>query len=291
MPTVNGVASDMALIEPGDRPSCIYFKIFDVSVAVFCSDPDVYGWLVKGYGALASGDRSASLRYAAGKRADGSYYLDTAEGATHTAGSDSEFLYNFEKDLTLSLQAVRQDLYFIHGAALALAGQACLFVAPSGSGKSTTTWAALHHGFDYLSDELAPIDLAKKIIMPYPHALCLKAVPPAPFTLPAGTLYTERTIHVPTDCLPAQVNYDPVPLKAIFFVKYHPDRSEPLISPISHAEAAARLYANGLNQLMHEDSGLPGAVAICQDIPAFELFTTSHLAPAIQLLRATLLNR
>jgi len=280
----------MTLIKPCDLPSCIYFKIFDISVAVTCGDPDIYGWLVKGYGALISRDLSASLNYVAGKQADGSYYLNTPEGATIIARVDSEFLYYFEKDLTLTLQAVRQDLYFIHGAALALAGQGCLFVAASGSGKSTTTWAALHHGFEYLSDELAPINLVNKTITPYPHALCLKAVPPAPYVLPTETLYTKRTIHVPTECLPSAVCYDTVPLKAIFFVKYHPELSEPLISPISHAQAAARLYANGLNQLAHEESGLPGAVAICQDIPAFELFTTPHLEPAIQLLRATLLK-
>jgi hypothetical protein len=276
------------MITPGVSPSSICLKVFDVDIAVSCSNQDIYDWLLRGYGALVSPGHSASLNYIAGKQADGGYYLMTPDGATLIAGNDSQFLYNFEKDLTLALQSVRQDLYFIHGAALALADLGFLFVASSGSGKSTTTWAALHHGFDYLSDELAPIDLAEKRIMPYPHALCLKAVPPAPYTLPAATLFTARTIHVPTECLPSVVRYDPIPLNAIFFVKYQPENSEPSISSLSPAEAAARLYTNGLNQLAHKDSGLSGAIAICQDIPAFELFTTSRLESAIQLLRSTL---
>ena len=287
---LKGVASDMPLTKTDDRPSRICFSIFNIKIAVSCGDRDIYGWLIKGYGALVSPDCSATLNYAAGKLSDGAYFLKTPEGETLTTRSDSQFIYNFEKDITLALQGVRQDLYFIHGAALALADQGCLFVAASGSGKSTTAWAALHHGFDYLSDELAPIDLAGRTIMPYPHAICLKAVPPAPYALPAGTLYTARTIHVPTEYLPSAVRYDPVPLKAIFFVKYHPELSEPALTPLSQAKAAARLYTNGLNQLAHKDSGLSGAVAICGDIPAFELCTTSHLESAIQLLRTALRN-
>jgi hypothetical protein len=239
--------------------------------------PDTHYWLLRGYGSLVAQVCSATLNYAAGQQPDGGYYLKTPEGAILGADNDSQFLFNFEKDLTLALQAVRQDLYFIHGAALALADAGCLFVAASGSGKSTTAWAALHLGFDYLSDELAPINLIEKTIIPYPHALCLKALPPTPYALPSGTLYTARTIHVPTACLPSEVRFDPIPLKAIFFVKYQPERGEPSISPISQAEAAARLYANGLNQLAHQDCGLSGAVAICRDTPAFELFTTPRL--------------
>jgi hypothetical protein len=276
------------VITPGTGPLRICLTVFGVDVAVSCSDPDIRDWLLRGYGSLVTQGRSATLNYAAGQQADGGYFLKTPEGATLIADSDSQFLYNFEKDLTLALQAVRQDLYFIHGAALALADAGCLFVAASGGGKSTTTWAALHYGFDYLSDELAPINLQEKTIIPYPHALCLKALPPAPYALPAGTLYTTRTIHVPTACLPSVVRFDPIPLKAIFFINYSPERSEPSISPISQAEAAARLYTNGLNQLAHKDSGLTGAVAICRDLPAFELFTTSRLESAVQLLRATL---
>ena len=51
-----------------------------------------------------------------------------------------------------------------------------LLAGASGNGKSTTAWALLHRGFQYLSDELAPLDLSAMTVHAFPHALCLKHV-------------------------------------------------------------------------------------------------------------------
>jgi hypothetical protein len=95
-----------------------------------------------------------------------------------------------KKELTIDLQKIRRELYFLHAASLSLAGQGLLIVAASGRGKSTTAWALLHHGFDYLSDELAPVDLGSLRVQFYPHALCLKKAPTLPYSLPERTLRT-----------------------------------------------------------------------------------------------------
>ena len=57
-----------------------------------------------------------------------------------------------------------------------------------GTGKSTLTLALAEHGLEYLSDELAPVDLERLTVAPYPHAVCLKSAPPPPYDLPQGTL-------------------------------------------------------------------------------------------------------
>jgi hypothetical protein len=135
------------------------------------------------------------------------------------ASDDGEFLFLFEKDMTIELQKHRSDLYFIHSAALEFAGKAFLLVAPSRGGKSTTTWGLLHHGLRYLSDELAPIRLETMEVYPYPHAICLKQKQPQPYLLSDRTLYTSRTMHVPTELLPGEIGERPTPLIAIFFLQ------------------------------------------------------------------------
>jgi len=45
--------------------------------------------------------------------------------------------------LTIELQKLRSDLYFLHAAVLGFKGKACLLVAPSGGGKSLTTWGVI----------------------------------------------------------------------------------------------------------------------------------------------------
>jgi hypothetical protein len=102
-------------------------------------------------------------------------------------------LFLFEKEMTVEIEKLRPDLYFVYAAVLALEHAAVMLVGESGSGKSTTTWASLHHGRRYFSDELGPLNLQTGEVYPHPHALCLKDVPPGPYPLPKNTLYTAHT--------------------------------------------------------------------------------------------------
>jgi hypothetical protein len=185
------------------------------------------------------------------------------------------------------LQRLRRDLYFIHAAALEFAGKAYMLVAPSGSGKSTTTWALLHHGFQYLSDELGPIDLKTLEVYPYPHALCLKNAPPTSYPLPARVLRTSRTLHISPRNLPCGVSTSPFPLAAIFFLQYDPEACAPAVQPLNKAEAGVRLFANALNPLAHPGDGLDGAIKIATESACFKL-TTADLSSTCQLVLTTI---
>ena len=189
--------------------------------------------------------------------------------------------------MTIELQKIRRRLYFLHAAALGFASRALLIVAASGMGKSTTAWALLHHGFDYLSDELAPLDLDSLQVQPYPHALCLKKEPPLPYSLPEQTLRMSSTLHVPTAQLPSPVISQPMPLSAIFFLEYCPELKFPTARILTKAEAAVRLFVNALNPLAHEEDGLAGAAVIAHKVPSFHL-KSAELSLTCELVRTVL---
>jgi hypothetical protein len=228
------------------------------------------------------------LEYEIGKYREGSsYFLQRGGQLVRTVTEADDLLFFFEEDLTLELQRVRANLYFLHAAALEWAGKACLLVAPSGNGKSTTTWALLHHGFDYLSDELGPVDLNTLKVHPYPHALCLKAAPPVVYPLPAGVLRTDRTWHIPPTHLPCGVSAGPLPIAALFFVQYNPHALSPTVHPLSKAEAGVRVFASALNPLAHPGEGLDGAIKIASASPCFKL-TTADLPSTCRLVQSTI---
>ena len=195
-------------------------------------------------------------------------------------------LFLLEKDLTVELQKKRPDLYFLHSAAIEWRGKAYLLAAEAGSGKSTTTWALLHHGLRYLSDELSPIDLDTMQVFPYPHALCLKQ-PPPDYPLPAGTIDLGRTLHVPVRLLPSAAIIKPLPLGAVFLVKYFPDLGAPDLRAISSAEASARLYLTALNALSHPNRGLDAVVRIAEQVPCFAIHS-ADLPGTCDLIRSAL---
>ena len=185
----------------------------------------------------------------------------------------SDLLYVLEKDITIELQKKRPDLLFLHSAALDWHGKAYLLAAESGCGKSTTAWALLHHGFQYLTDELSPIDLHSMRVFPYPHALCLKRPPPQPYPLPADVVHLGRTMHVPTRSFPSAAASTPRPLGAVFLLKYCPDLDAPSLRAIGPAEAGVRLYLNALNALAHPNHGLDAVARIAEQVPCFAVLS------------------
>jgi hypothetical protein len=249
----------------------IELSVFDCNIRIECPDDYARSLLVANYGWFQMQSKEPQLRYFINReRASQEFMITRDDVEPLLASDDGEFLFQFEKDMTIQLQKLRRELYFLHAAALEFAGRSFLLVAASGGGKSTTAWGLLHQGFRYLSDELAPVSLESMEVQPYPHAICLKKEPPKPYFLPDRTVYTSKTMHVPTKFLPSEVGRGPTPLLAIFFLQ-GPRSSAPGIKLISKAEAAARLFANALNPLAHAGEGLDGAIEIVRRKPCFEL--------------------
>ena len=180
-----------------------------------------------------------------------------------------DLVYEFEKDMTQRVQLLRTDLFFIHGAALSVSERCVIISGESGSGKSSLAWFMSHNGFDYLSDELAPVDPAVLHVEPYPHALCLKNEPLSEPALPDSTQYTDATLHVPAYELPTRALERPCPLSFLIFIDGSLNGRDLVVRAINSAESAARLYANGLNQLSHRCDGLPAAVGMASGVSSY----------------------
>ncbi len=168
--------------------SDLQFRIFDRRIKILCGDELFRSLLLANYAAFQEPAGSADIEYIVERQQSGGFYIHRDNETLAEENSDEairyQFVYLLEKLITVDLQKSRTDLYFVHSSALERHGRAIMIAADSGTGKSTTTWALLQHGFNYLSDELAPIDPGNLDIHPYPHALCLKVH--ASRTLPAA---------------------------------------------------------------------------------------------------------
>lgn len=269
---------------PTDMPSeLLHLQAMGCNFTVRCmASPDIGQALVTAFGGLqvsAPDLGQTSIHYTV--RQDHTGIRLETNSIPQQADDLGDLLYVLDKSITLALQGARKDLCFVHGGAVVTPeGRVAVLTAASGSGKSTATWALLHHGFGYLSDELAPIDPGSLQVFSYPHALCLKRRPPAPYPLPAETLVTTRSLHVPVTGSPA-----PARLAAIFFVDHRYPENQPIVTELSPARAAMHLYANTLNPLAHHNDGLDAVVGITQNVPSYNLNTT-NLSAACEALHA-----
>ena len=251
-----------------------------------CAESKTYALVTAAYGEMQGEVRTVDLDYAVGRdRAVGTFYIARRGRTALSAPDDGRFLALFDEDIAIELQKLRRDLYFVHAAVLTSGAAAVMLVGLPGGGKSTLTWALLHHGVGFLSDELAPVDLDTLEVHPYPRTLALKREPPSSYPLPRRTVMTSRSFHVRD--VPARGDTAPTVLGAVVFVQYDPAASGPAIRRLTAAEAGARLYANALNPLAHEGDGLDGAVRITQTQPCYDL-VTADLPATCALLTQTL---
>ena len=201
LPVPELAPSERRLAVPASKS--LRFLILERRVRASCEDEELAHLLEHNFGRLIaprSGDppQTFATRCDATPRASCS---SAPDGEPLFAAETGELLYLLEKDLTIETRSSAATCTSCTRAR-SCDGTAVLVVGASGAGKSTLTWALCHHGFRYLSDELAPIELGDLRVHGYPHALCLEGAPPAPYALPASTVKTAFTLHVPADELP-----------------------------------------------------------------------------------------
>lgn len=245
-------------------------------VRIECEDARLEAIVRANFGAMlaAEGEQPPDLDYLlCAHPGPASFTLRRAGAPVESAHQAADLLFLLEKDLVVALQRRRADLLFLHAAALVHGGRAYVLAGDSGHGKSTTAWGLLHHGFGYLSDELAPIDLATLEVLAYPHALCLKRAPPPEYPLPAqGVLDLQATLHVSAQSLPQLAAVQArSPLEAVLFVRYRKDATTPVLRELGRAETGARLYVASLNALAHHQRGMDAVARIAAKVTGFTL--------------------
>jgi hypothetical protein len=255
------------------------------AIRVECPDEAVHRLVAGNFDGLrVPAARAPMAVYALARSASG--FAVAADGLAESCADEAELLFAVEKGITLLLQRRRSDLLFLHAAAVETGGRALLVLAQSGGGKSTVAWTLLHHGFQYLSDELAPVDLARLEVHPYAHAVCLKWSPPPPFSVPADSLRTRWSWHVPTAALPTAAIARPRPIGSLLFLEARSASGTPRLEAISPGQAAARLYQGALNALAHPIDGLDAVVHLARSAPAFTLSAADPESTAALLVSA-----
>jgi hypothetical protein len=253
-------------LTPGSGSIDLTLVVCGCAVVCHCDDQETAAILDAAFGGMrASTPARLPLRRFRVRRSDAVFQVSDGD-RTRTFPDADSVLFHIDKEMTLALQLERRDLFFLHAAVVAREGAAIVLPAVSGTGKSTFTLALLEHGFDYHSDELAPIDVPTLEVHSYPHAVNLKTLPPAAVRLPSGAVRHGGRLHVPAPSAPRG------PGRLAVFV--FPQRSHERFSglrPMSAAQGAARLMAHVLNPLAHPVGGLDAAVALARSVPCYEL--------------------
>ena len=141
-----------------------------------------------------------------------------------------------------------RDLVRVHAAAASFGHQAVILPGPMGAGKSTLVAGLMARGATYLTDEVAALDPATGLVLPYPKPLSLG---PAPALLkpiewePSTTArsYLGAGGVVPAHVLGPSIADSGVPLGLVVLPRYVPSAPTEIVR-ISQAEALASVAAH-----------------------------------------------
>jgi hypothetical protein len=95
--------------------------------------------------------------------------LGMADGANSAATEIDCVQCLIEAEIMTALGLIAPEIDFVHAASLSRHGFSVLLVGPSGSGKTTLSVAAAGRGFELLGDDVACVDLKRRVAYSYPR--------------------------------------------------------------------------------------------------------------------------
>lgn len=187
-----------------------------------------------------------------------------------------------------AVEYLAERYLLVHAGAVAYGGQGILVPAASGSGKTTLIAALVAAGCEYLSDEVAVLDLITGRLLPFPKCLGIKAGGRRVLVGRYPALRGKALRHwingeavwllpPPEAAWPAA----PVPVRHIVLPRYIP-RTPPTMVPISRSTALAAVAAQCHRPQVHGAASVGGLVAVLRDADCHSM-STGDLGRSVEL--------
>jgi hypothetical protein len=177
-------------------------------------------------------------------------------------GPLSDARWELRERITRLFMNTRPDLLWLHAAGVAQDGHAILITGPSGSGKSMLAATLVAEGFDYLGDDVLPVDACTKTVHPFPITPAVRGRSPHYMLTADARRLPKRNVVVKRD----QVATAPMPIAAIVFPTFSPGPT--LTKPVSPAQVAFELLRQCRNFERHREYAVRAMTAIAETTPA-----------------------
>jgi hypothetical protein len=195
-------------------------------------------------------------------------------------GSLAQARWELRERVTDLLMNARPDLVWLHAAGVVRDGDALLISGPSGSGKSALATRLIGHGFDYLGDDVLPLDPQTRRVHPFP-------VTPAVRSGPSHCMLAVEARRLPRSDVVvrrAQVATGPTPVAAIVFPRFAPGPSR--VHPQPPARVALELLRQCRDFERHRAAAVLAISALAGAAPAWSVSFADPGCGAEAIIRA-----
>lgn len=255
----------------------LYIEFDGQQLTIGTDVPDMHEFLANEYAAMLVPAQRESIGRIDFLRNGKGYSVRGIREAEYAAPLGSLF-ESVKAEVMFHFISSRQDLMWLHASAVEYDGRATLFAGPSGNGKSTMATLLYDRGWQYLSDDIAPISMKENTVLPFAQTPRRRIYPGREFPPQAiGLLEREA---VPID--PDRVRRVATTIAAIVFPVFCEGVTAEL-NLVAAGDAALKLIRDCTNFADHKAAAVSRAVEMAQTIPVYAL-TYSSGADAAQLL-------
>lgn len=203
-------------------------------------------WALSGF--LIAGDTAEPVAHYALARTERDEWVLTRDDAVLRAGGDlATAVLALEWQLVTDAMDRRDDLFHLHGAALAAPDGAAtlLVVGVSGSGKTTLTLGLMAAGFCPFGDDVVFLDPVSLALLPLRRAFHVRAPTRALVPLPGDDAPWADATGTRWFLPPRWASPPSPPIAAIVFPEVQADAA-PALTPLTPAEGAHRLLSHSV---------------------------------------------
>jgi len=228
------------------------FRALSSSVIVRSQWPEVLAELREVLASFASND-AAGASVIEASRIQGPFPCRLVVDGEHVADFDRPDLVVGQVVIHLTQRAAEQarEHVTLHAGAVSQGGAAAILVGSPDAGKSTLTAALVRDGFDYLSDELAPIGFADGLVHPFARPLVLDGRSAALVLGPAlDAGMTNRRNHIGHDLIRPGSTGVAAPVRWLIAPVFT-EGARARLEPMSAAEALHLVLGQSFNAFVH----------------------------------------
>lgn len=275
-----------------ERHAEVVYEVLGVRVGVTSEDRDAIPLIDRSFDALRrplgpAPTMSVALRRAAGE----GWVVVDPEGAVIPVPAGGAGALALLHQLVVAVMAGLQQrgLLAVHAAAVARGGRAVVLSGPGGTGKTTLALALAARGFEILSDELAVLDPAGRLVFPYRRNVHVRPGTPELVdgmehlaSRPREQLGGGIAWAIPHSELGSTLDEAPRALAGVVMLRPHElGRVEPDIQPLRGSLAAIALMRATWAASRDYAGSLDGLARVVAGAPCIALTPGSPMASAL----------
>lgn len=251
---------------PKSKPETISVRFKESSVACASDDTATLDDLRRMFAMMLAPEQTPTINRVQVTHDAGSAHVRVDDTPTRFPGEPGDAVRKCYREVVRCFINEHADLVWIHAGAAASDHGAIVLTGPWGHGKSTLTLELCKNGWQFLSDDIVPVDPRMATAAPFPVTPKMRDGSNRVLSRDEVSALSRREIEIGKNEVAAKAQ----PISMFVFPRYSECEAQSM-TPVSPGACVGKLLENSLSFPRNSDDVIRALCRVVAPIPAFEL--------------------